>query len=245
MDQSDPNPGNVPAPIGGGGTALLFGGAGVLLLSITRILIPALAAHTQVEPVLLWFSCAGLGLFVPLVVVAIVLLKRESAPPSPGLWRERLRFRPMNRADWIWCLCGLIAIGLLAAGVITALDVLFGEVDLHPSFMNLEPLTSDRYWLLAAWLPFWVVNIMGEEILWRGVLLPRQELAFGRWAWLANGTGWLLFHLPFGLVILFTVAPLTFILPYIVQRRRNTWIGVVLHAALNGPGFVAVAFGLV
>ncbi len=24
----------------------------------------------------------------------------------------------------------------------------------------------------------------------------------------------------------------------------NTWIGVIVHAALNGPGFVAVAFGL-
>jgi len=36
-----------------------------------------------------------------------------------------------------------------------------------------------------------------------------------------------------------------FILPYIVQRRRNSWVGVAIHAGVNGPGFVAVAFGLV
>jgi hypothetical protein len=47
--------------------------------------------------------------------------------------------------------------------------------------------------------------------------LPRQESAFGRWAWLVNGVAWLLFHLPFGPAILFTLGPTTLILPYVVQ----------------------------
>ena len=46
-----------------------------------------------------------------------------------------------------------------------------------------DPLTPGRYWLLAAWVPCWVLNIMGEEILWRGVMVPRQEAALGRRAW--------------------------------------------------------------
>lgn len=89
------------------------------------------------------------------------------------------------------------------------------------------------------------MNIFGEEFVWRGVLLPRQEAAFGRHAWLVNGVGHLLLHASMGLPVLLTLWPTAIILPYVVQARRNAWIGVVIHAALNGPGFLAVAFGLV
>lgn len=94
--------------------------------------------------------------------------------------------------------------------------LLWGEVDLHPAFMAMDPIDSGRYWILAAWLPFWALNIIGEEFLWRSVVLPRQEVAFGHWAWLANGVGWLIFHLSFGATILLTLWP-------IVLVRRFLW----------------------
>ena len=87
------------------------------------------------------------------------------------------------------------------------------------------------------------LNILGEEFLWRGVILPRQELAFGQYAWLANATGWLVFHLAVGWTVILLVTPIVFILPWIVQKRRNSSIGVIIHAALNGPAFIAVALG--
>jgi len=37
---------------------------------------------------------------------------------------------------------------------------------------------------------------------------------------------------------------LLFIQSYVVQRRKNTWVGVVIHGGINGPGFLAIAFGL-
>ena len=86
---------------------------------------------------------------------------------------------------------------------------------------------------------------MGEEILWRGVILPRQEAKFGQWAWLLNGLGWALFHTAFGWQIGLTLLPILLILPYIVKMSQNAWIGVIIHAGINGPGFKAVAFGLV
>lgn len=232
-------------PLGLFGTTLLFGGAGILLFAVTYGLIPALSERTGVELVVLWFVGAGLGLFVPLIFATPILLRSEGGLERIRLWHDRLRFRPMDAADWTSAAGGLVAIGLLAAGSMIVLRSLFGDAHLHPSFMKMEPLAAGRYWILAAWLPFWIVNIMGEEILWRGVVLPRQEVAFGRWAWVVNGTAWLLFHLPFGPAIMFTLAPTTFLLPFIVQRRRNSWIGVLIHAGLNGPGFLAVAFGLV
>jgi len=84
----------------------------------------------------------------------------------------------------------------------------------------------------------------------RGDSLARRGLAAagsgaGRGAWLANSTGWLIFHIAFEPAILLTLGPTVFILPYVVQRRQNSWTGVVIHAVLNGPGFLAVAFGMV
>ena len=232
-------------PLGLGQTAVLFGGAALLLFVATHGLIPALSGWTAMEDVLLWFAVAGLGVFVPLLLVGLVLLREETVIAVPGLWRKRLRFRPMTGTDWLWSVGALGLIGLLSVGTMAVLRALWGDVHLTPSFMTMDPLTPGRYWILGAWIPFWVLNIMGEEILWRGVVLPRQEIAFGPWAWLANGTGWLMFHLAFGAPIMLMLWPIVFILPYVVQRRRNSWIGVVIHAGLNGPGFVAAAFGFV
>jgi membrane protease YdiL (CAAX protease family) len=116
---------------------------------------------------------------------------------------------------------------------------------MHPSFMTFEPLSDGRYWILFAWLPFWVFNIMGEEILWRGVLLPRQEIVFGKSTWIFHGFFWMIFHIAFGLHLVLSLIPIFFIQSYIVQKRKNSWIGVLIHAGLNGPGFIAVAFGLI
>lgn len=231
-------------PLGLFSTAVLFGSGGLLLWIATRIGVPWLSARTGAESVVLWFLAAGVGVFVPLLLLAGAILYQEGALWRPNLWSDRLRFRRMTAGDWVGSFGALVAIGLSVAGLTAGLRWGFGEVRLHPTFMSMTPLTPGRYWILLAWLPFWVLNILSEEILWRGVILPRQVTAWGRWAWLVHGAAWLIFHIPFGPVLLLVLAPTTFLLPYVVQHRQNSWIGVVIHAGLNGPGFIAVAFGL-
>jgi membrane protease YdiL (CAAX protease family) len=230
--------------IGVGQTAILFGGGALLLFAVTHGVIPALIERTTIEPILLWFGAAGLGVFLPLLLIGVALLRQEGVRLNSGSWCERLRFVRMTRADWLWTIVGVLAVAVLAAKSVLLMKIFFGFVNLQPSFLRLEPLAPDRYWILAVWLPFFLINIMGEEFLWHGVMLPRQEAAFGRWAWLANGLGWLGFHVAFGPSVLFVLWPTTLIIPYIVQRQGNTWIGVLIHSALNGGGFLAIAFGL-
>ena len=44
------------------------------------------------------------------------------------------------------------------------------------------------WWFFALFLVFAVFNtILGEEFLFRGVLLPKMEGVSGRWSWVANG----------------------------------------------------------
>lgn len=245
MPLAAPSPAAPPAPpppMGWVATTVLFGAAGLLLFVATHLLIPPLSRATGVEPVVYWFLVGGLGVFAPLVALGAFLLRREDLRGTP--LARRLRFRRMDRGDWLWALGGLVAVGALSAGIQWALFAVVGEVDLHPPFMALEPLSAGRYWILAAWVPFWLLNILGEEFLWRGVVLPRQEAGLGARAWMANAWGWAIFHLAFGWQLLLLLLPILLVLPYVVQRRRNSWVGVVIHAGLNGPGFVAVALGV-
>jgi len=39
--------------------------------------------------------------------------------------------------------------------------------------------------------------------------------------------------------------PIELIVPYIVQKRQNTWLGIIIHGLFNGSGFVMVALGVV
>jgi len=231
-------------PLGWLGTLVGFGAAGALLALITRVAIPVAAARTGVEPVAWWFVLGGLGVFLPLAMASVLLLRQE-ALDGTEIWRDRLRFRAMTAADWRAAVTALVVIGALSAIIQFSL-VRAGLSDaLHPAFLAFEPVAPGRRWILAVWVPFFVLNILSEELLWRGVLLPRQEAALGERAWLANAAGWGVFHLAFGGALLAVLVPVLLVLPWLAQRRRNTWIGVVIHAGLNGPGFVAVAFGLV
>lgn len=223
----------------------IFGVAALLLFVSTRLVIPALSDATGMEPVVAWFLVGAVLVFLPILVVGLLLLRQEFRPSVARLWTDRLRFRRMNRMDWAWGIGALIVIGLLTGIIQSVMTATLEEPTFHPPFMAFDPLSEGRFWILAAWLPFWVLNIMGEEVVWRGVILPRQEVALGDHAWMANGFGWLVFHMAFGWQLLLLLAPIIIILPYIAQKRQNNWIAVLIHGGLNGPAFVAVAFGLV
>jgi membrane protease YdiL (CAAX protease family) len=139
----------------------------------------------------------------------------------------------------------LVIVGILSGIMMKLLELIIGKFDHSPAFMSFDPLTEGRYWLLLVWLPYWILNIMGEEFLWRGVILPRQEIAFGKYTWVIHGFGWGLFHVAFGWQLLIPLIPLIFIQSFIVQKTKNSWVGVIMHGGLNGPSFIAICFGLI
>ena len=86
--------------------------------------------------------------------------------------------------------------------------------------------------LVLVYILGWFFNIVGEELWFRSYILPRQELAFGKAAWLVNGFMFTFNHLwqPW---ILIAILPASLLLAYVVQRRRNTWIGIIQHGLVN------------
>ena len=223
---------------------LIFGTASLVIFLETHFLIPFLSEQTGIETIVFWLLVAGLGLFLPLLIVAYLILKSEGFKLNKDTWQNRLRFKKMDKEDWYWSFGSILLIGILSFTIMKFLEQIFGHVESQPPFMVFETLTPDRYWILLLWFPYWLLNIMGEEILWRGVILPRQEIIFKKYTWLIHGAFWSMFHIAFGWQLLLTMLPILFIQSYTVQRRKNSWTGVVIHAIINGPSFIAISFGL-
>ncbi len=73
-------------------------------------------------------------------------------------------------------------------------------------------------------------TVVGEELLFRGVLLPRMAGAFGRADWVMNGVLFAVYHLHMPWVIPAALLDM-FIISYPVKRYRSAWIGIIVHSA--------------
>jgi hypothetical protein len=225
------------------GSFMMYGFGAALLYLATRFLIPLIRQTTHVEPLIAWFIAAGVGVFLPLIAIAALLLAAEG-PRNVGALLDRLWLRWLSRTDNVCLFMGAAVILILSAPLVVALAHTYGRSAFTPDFLAFEPLTKGRYWILAAWLPFFVLNMLGEAFVWHSVMLPRQVQTFGGSAWLISGLGWGLFHVALPWQILLSLGPTVFVIPYIVQRRANVWIGVALHVLVNAGGFLGIALGL-
>jgi membrane protease YdiL (CAAX protease family) len=86
-------------------------------------------------------------------------------------------------------------------------------------------------------------TVLGEELLFRGYLLPRMSGAFGRGDWVVNGLLFAAYHLHVPWVIPGTLLD-TFILSYPTRRYRSAWIGIIVHSG-QSVFFAAIILGLV
>jgi CAAX protease family protein len=73
-------------------------------------------------------------------------------------------------------------------------------------------------------------TVLGEELLFRGLLLPRMKGAFGKYDWVANGVLFATYHLhqpwdiPTALVDIFALS-------YPSRRFQSAWMGIIVHSA--------------
>ncbi|HYY32545.1 MAG TPA: CPBP family intramembrane glutamic endopeptidase, partial [Gaiellaceae bacterium] len=96
---------------------------------------------------------------------------------------------------------------------------------------------AGRAFLHGAWGWFGLIvvlglfnTVLGEELLFRGFLLPRMNGAFGRGDWVANGLLFTGYHLHVPWAMPGTLLD-TFFLAYPTKRYRSAWIGIAVHSA--------------
>ena len=91
---------------------------------------------------------------------------------------------------------------------------------------------SGNWGWYALILVLFVFNtVLGEELLFRGFLLPRMNGVFKRKDWLANGVLFAAYHLHFPWAIPGTLAIDTFAVAYPAKRYRSAWVGIAVHSA--------------
>ena len=73
-------------------------------------------------------------------------------------------------------------------------------------------------------------TVLGEELLFRGYLLPRMNRTFGRFDWLANGVIFAAYHLHEPWVIPSALCD-AFVLALPAKRRRSALLAIVVHSA--------------
>jgi membrane protease YdiL (CAAX protease family) len=226
--------------------SLIYFGIPTLLMFITtHYYIPAFHASTETPPIIAWYTGGLFLLFLPLFIASLILYKKEKKEASTGSFKERFWLQRPDKKVIGWALLGVILSFIFTYFFMEIGKLISTDFTPQPAFMNMEPLKKGELWLLAAWIPMYIFNILGEAFYWRGYIFPRQYLSFGKYTWLVHGSLWWLFHIPMGLNLLFTLIPIIFITAWIVQKTKSTWADIIIHGSVNGVGFIMVAFGLV
>lgn len=87
------------------------------------------------------------------------------------------------------------------------------------------------WWFFGLFVLLAVFNtFLGEEFLFRGVLLPRMNGVFGKWDWIANGVLFGTYHLhqPWGILGGSVDSIFVFALP--AKLFRSTWMSIIVHS---------------
>ena len=203
---------------------------------------PAIIPHTSLHPGLVHWMLMIVGMMWQFVVSLAVLrhelgglhwptLKKRiwlNLPRSPRTGRPR-------KVLFLWALPAFAANGL-GVYLATRLDVAWSNwlpaLD-EPPYANAQALADPQFqgqwWILGMALTSMIFNyILGEELLFRGVLLPRMAGVFGRWDWVANTVLFGLYHVhkiwawPSMIAGSFGIA-------WADRRYRSFWMGVIVH----------------
>jgi membrane protease YdiL (CAAX protease family) len=178
-------------------------------------------------PQALLLTLAG-GLIWQFVLV-VLLLRRELgtlrwARVKPALWLTA----PPRRA---WLLFPLLVLGFGAEEFIPAVHhAASRELSDFMSTHAAHVLFGGSWSWFALIVTLAVFNtVLGEELLFRGLLLPRMNGVFGRRDWVANGVlfGTYHLHMPWAIpAALFD----TFFVAWPTKRYRSAWLGIAVHS---------------
>ncbi len=226
-------------------SVLYFGIPTLMLYLATHICIPLLNYWSDWPFVVCWYACGGVLVFFPLFIAAFAFYRLEGHPCRLSEILTRFRLNHFSVRILLLSIAGTIITGIFTYLMIATGNSVFINFSAQPSFFYLQPLQPGEKWFLLAWLPMFFFNIWGEGLFWRGYVFPRQQLKFGNITWLVHGTFWLLFHVPLGWNLMFTLIPIIYITSYLVQITRSTWPDIIIHTLINGSGFLLVAFGVV
>ncbi len=182
-----------------------------------------------------------------LIALTVVLYVSEGRSMSWMEMKRRFRIKNITAKYWLLVALGVLVVDLSYIG----LQITRGPIaELMPEWLKAPHRVDDTvshsgdYLRLVLFAGLIVLNVVSEELLWRGYILPRQELQHGRHTWWIHGVQWTCFHLfkPWDVV---AILPGALVYGWLATRTRSLIPGLVLHFGLNGLGVVLLTIQVV
>lgn len=178
------------------------------------------------------------GLVWQFVLVAILVAREQRSlrwsTVRETLWMQAPRSPRSGRVGGrLWLIVLPLIAAYAAAGVLLPM---FPEPADRNLNTFLESATGQDFfagnwvWFAVIVVMFVFNTVLGEELLFRGFLLPRMNGAFGRGDWLANGVLFAGYHLHVPWVMPLALLD-AFFLAYPTKRYRSAWIGIAVHSS--------------
>jgi uncharacterized protein len=170
-------------------------------------------------------------------VLVMGLVRREQGTLRWAVVKRALWLQPpqsptsSRRGGRLWLLILPLAVLAWAREMLPKLPApesrdlgLFLASDLGQSF-----LSGNWGWYAVMIVMFVFNTVLGEELLFRGFLLPRMNGAFGRWDWVANGLYFTAYHLHVPWALPGRLLSLV-LLCYPAKRYRTALLGIAVHS---------------
>ena len=227
---------------------------GVLAFVIT----PRVVAVSNWHPIIVYWIAIIIGL-VWQFILSLIILKRDGHDLSWQTVVNRMKYqRPVHpqtgrSSYWLllWTIPFILLSALIQSGIISLPDIdswMTRIIQYLPKY-DLSSLATNEYkgawWILVLFILTSVFNyFLGEEFMYRGILLPKMNGVFGKWDWFFNGILFGLYHLHKPQIILSTALyfGLVFALPS--KLFQSSWMAVIIHG-LEGLLGVIVILGII
>ena len=228
---------------------IIFAAAGLLFYVTIKLLVPWLAGLTGSTEYIVWMFAGSFVLFLPLFITTFLLLRADGCKMDFHHISSALNFKRITKNDVKYLVIGMIAAvvlcGLIIAGLLLFVDSFTVNSLYSVSPIKVSPLRGNQLWFVLFLPIFFFFNYMGEEVLWRGYILPRQSIAkYGKYAVIINALYHCVFHFVFGWKPLLMMFPIMILMPYIVSKTKNTWTSVIIHFLIGAPSQVMVILGI-
>lgn len=207
---------------------LFFGIPALVVVSKYYYFIPMLIGRGMTQPRA--FFIVHFIFYIGIIAAALIGYRLEKRHHNWQDFLSRMRLRRMTGVDWNWMTGAVIAFAILYFGGLTVTNMVLDRIGwAHPQFGMVTKITQD-------WILFFILlifNVLGEELWWRGYILPRQELIHGSKTWVVQGVLWAFFHIYKWWEVPAMILP-ALVVPFMAQRRQSTTPGIVMHYLLNG-----------
>lgn len=186
-------------------------------------------------------------------VLSMIIVRKEEGDLRWATIKRRLRLNTprdpttgkTRRRLWLWVIPFIIASAVWGIAMVPIVQKLwvsmFPFLAEPPSYNFVRIFESPEivqrlvgaWWFFGLFVVTSVFNdMLGEEFLFRGVLLPKMEGVFGRWSWVANGVLFAFYHVHQPWVIAENLVD-GCILAFPSWRFRSTWMAVIIHSVQN------------